>query len=320
MDQHERMLIALGELDVPRVRQLVAVALRAGRGIGYITDQLHRAASHLYHVKGYTEGDFDLSYLILKVGTHAIIGLALCDHLNLTIGYQTPIAICLLIQVGGPMLLTAIHKASGYLPSVGCVYANMRGEVPALLPFIRADVAEIVLANILAKSTILSTNYDLSSLLWHLPMDEVAIESRPSWDPSSNCVLGMCIEHTPPQELALTSLQSVQDLKGKVTQGDSHVASEALVIMAQPYSDSNYSAIPILVIPSCKSMPPCKQVEILQVGCRMLWCLMLCHKEILLSVLYQEIPVPTVPTVPVLLQAVTHVWYRLVADKKLTRS
>ncbi len=68
MDQHERMLMALGELDVPRVRQLVAVALRAGRGIGYITDQLHCAADGLYHAKGYTEGDFDLSYLILKVG------------------------------------------------------------------------------------------------------------------------------------------------------------------------------------------------------------------------------------------------------------
>ena len=86
--------------------------------------------------------------------------------------------------------------------------------------------------------------------------------------------------------LHLTSLQSVQDLKDKVSQGDSHVASEALVIMAQPYSDNNYSAIP-----SCKSMPPSKQVEILQVGCRML-----CHKEILaFCLVYQEIPVPTVP-------------------------
>ena len=61
-----------------------------------------RAALGLYHAKGYTAKGHDLAFLILKVG--------------------------------GPMLLTAVHKA-GYLPSINCVYAHLKGELPILQPF-----------------------------------------------------------------------------------------------------------------------------------------------------------------------------------------
>ena len=63
----DRLLMALAQHDVPRVRQLVATALRQGRSVAFITDQLFRAANGLYHAKGYTDGDMDLAYLILKV-------------------------------------------------------------------------------------------------------------------------------------------------------------------------------------------------------------------------------------------------------------
>ncbi len=82
---------------------------------------------------------------------------------------------------------------------------------------------------------ILSTDDDLSSLLWHLPMDEVVIESLPR----TTCLgcasstlpaltsLESVIEHTPPHEVALTSLETVQHLKDKVSRGACQVASEA---------------------------------------------------------------------------------------------
>ena len=68
MSEHGRFLIALSELDVPRVRQLVATALKAGRSISYIVDKLFDAANGLYRPKGYDDKELDLSFLILKVG------------------------------------------------------------------------------------------------------------------------------------------------------------------------------------------------------------------------------------------------------------
>ena len=73
MSEHGRFLIALSELDVPRVRQLVATALKAGRSISYIVDKLFDAANGLYRPKGYDDKELDLSFLILKVGTAKLI-------------------------------------------------------------------------------------------------------------------------------------------------------------------------------------------------------------------------------------------------------
>ena len=53
----------------------------------------------------------------------------------------------LILKVGGPMLLTAVHKA-GYLPSVNCVYAHLKGELPTMQPFFGLDLEEIVARNL----------------------------------------------------------------------------------------------------------------------------------------------------------------------------
>ena len=66
MSEHGRFLIALSELDVPRVRQLVATALKAGRSISYIVDKLFDAANGLYRPKGYDDKELDLSFLVLS--------------------------------------------------------------------------------------------------------------------------------------------------------------------------------------------------------------------------------------------------------------
>ena len=36
------MVLAMAELDVPRIRELVSVSLRQGRSINHITAQMHR--------------------------------------------------------------------------------------------------------------------------------------------------------------------------------------------------------------------------------------------------------------------------------------
>ena len=224
MADYDRMFMALADADVMRVRDLIATARRQNRSIAYITDLLYKAANGLYHAKGYTEKDGDLAYLILKVG--------------------------------GPMLLTAVHKA-GYLPSVKWVYKHLEKEPPALRPFLGVSLPEVFAHNI--QLMLLQSADPLKTVTraYHLLMDEVAVESRLSWNPQTNMVTGICFEHctVAMNDLSVDSIQNLHSLREKVISGDCHVASEVLAIMAQCYDDNEYQAVPLLLIPSCKSMP-----------------------------------------------------------------
>ena len=114
---------------MPWMKELLSVPLRHGhrspksqhKCIGGTFTEEHimlispahafRAALGLYHAKGYTAKGHDLAFLILKVG--------------------------------GPMLLTAIHKA-GYLPNIKFLHTHLEGELPPLQPFFGVDLLEIL--------------------------------------------------------------------------------------------------------------------------------------------------------------------------------
>ena len=101
----KRLLIALSTADVPRLDQhnvLISTALRRGCGVNYIIDKLGKAAAGLYHVKGW-KTDKDAADLAQLVS-----------------------------DIGGPLLLTALHKA-GHLPCVNWVKSHQKS--PRLMPF-----------------------------------------------------------------------------------------------------------------------------------------------------------------------------------------
>ena len=64
--------------------------------------------------------------------------------------------------------------------------------------------------------------------------------------------------------LKLDSMDAIRAVHAKVAADECHVASEALIVMAQPYDNVNYLPIPLVVIPSCKSMPATTQIRFLQ--------------------------------------------------------
>ena len=97
-------------------------------------------------------------------------------------------------------------------------------------------------------------------------MDELAIEQRLSWDPASNMISGICYEHhqNAVGYLKLDSMNAIRAVHVKVAADECHVASEALIVMGQPYDNINYLPTPLVVIPSCKSMPATTQIRFLQ--------------------------------------------------------
>ena len=54
------------------------------------------------------------------------------------------------------MLLTAAHKA-GYLPSIKCVDAHLKGELITIQPFIGVDLLEIISHNLEAIFALVGT-------------------------------------------------------------------------------------------------------------------------------------------------------------------
>ena len=85
---HQRLLVEIANNNVPRLNQLVAVALRNNRGISYILSKVTAAIQGVYNARP-SDDDKDLALLVL--------------------------------EFGGPSLLDILYKAN-YLPSVSTGY------------------------------------------------------------------------------------------------------------------------------------------------------------------------------------------------------
>ena len=64
---HQRFLVSISENNVPRLQQLIAVALRNKRSITYLTTKVMDAIDGCYSSHP-SECDKDLAFLVLKLG------------------------------------------------------------------------------------------------------------------------------------------------------------------------------------------------------------------------------------------------------------
>eukprot|EP00798_Chlamydomonas_sp_ICE-L_P004754 gene4754-34504_t len=199
IETFDRLIVALSDKNVPRLRQLVQVALRQGRGPNFIIEQVSKAAQGVYHAKGWKDDPdaIDLAFLVLKIG--------------------------------GPLLLTAVHKATQNLPCVSWVKAN--GSPPKFAPYYGIDMEGVVKQNIM-----------------------------------TNRLVGICYEHQDvvADNLVFNSIEDLQATHSAVCRGEAHLAVEVLVVFAQPYRNASYAAIPILALSSCKRLSSEEQHTILQ--------------------------------------------------------
>ena len=126
LEAYKQLILCLSENDVPRLRQLFSVALRSGRSIHYIIDEIHDAIMGLYAARGYTEKDIDLG--------------------------------CLILRIGGPRLLHALRQVHG-LPSFSFLYQK---KISTFKACTGAFSIEVLRANI--DRTIVESSEDFSCL------------------------------------------------------------------------------------------------------------------------------------------------------------
>ena len=79
LDMHQRFMLSISQHNVPRLQQLVAVALRNKRSIQYIVSKVVNAIDGIYLARP-SQDDKELAYLILQFGGPALVDI--CHHAN----------------------------------------------------------------------------------------------------------------------------------------------------------------------------------------------------------------------------------------------
>ncbi|KAG2116646.1 uncharacterized protein F5147DRAFT_649104 [Suillus discolor] len=73
LDDYNRLLMAVSEQDIPRLQQIINVALRNGASIRQVVNKLEDALEGAYHPRGYDANDLDIATLVYRLGGHQLL-------------------------------------------------------------------------------------------------------------------------------------------------------------------------------------------------------------------------------------------------------
>ncbi|EJD51406.1 hypothetical protein AURDEDRAFT_57385, partial [Auricularia subglabra TFB-10046 SS5] len=206
--------------NVPRVQVVVAVALRNNRGASGILQQLKRAQDGVYKPHSYTDTDYSLSNLILRLGGDAALGVASC-----ACGLPTR------STVHRHTLVPSLVISHGY-PTRAEVAANIDAVFSNPVPP-PAHGSKVGLV---------------------LMIDETKLEERLRWDPKTNAIVGTCREHSSHLDLIFRSMDQAHAVADSLQKNKVHYATEMTVAalgLIVPGSRDN-AARPIQISGSCK--------------------------------------------------------------------
>jgi hypothetical protein len=68
LDDYNHLLVAISEQDIPRLQQIINVALCNGASICQIINKLEDALEGVYHPQGYDANDLDIATLVYRLG------------------------------------------------------------------------------------------------------------------------------------------------------------------------------------------------------------------------------------------------------------
>lgn len=213
LTMHKRFLVALGQENVPRLRQLISVCMKQRRSISFITRRLHDAAMGLYAAKGYNEDDIELAYLVLKIG--------------------------------GPRLLKVLQHEG--LPSVTTV--RVRSKSMGLTYKFEYNVYDDVMSTLTTNLENIVRDYGGPGTVWSLKCDEVAVLPRLRWRISDNVVYGLCIEHS--ELVYFNNMDDVNEVSRRIDATEIHFAKESLVFVLVRLGGAEHATYPLLSLPIC---------------------------------------------------------------------
>ncbi|KJA25111.1 hypothetical protein HYPSUDRAFT_135245 [Hypholoma sublateritium FD-334 SS-4] len=198
IDAWKRVHMAIMQSNIPRLRELLMVAYRAGSSVVALLEKVKQAAERKYSPKSYDETQYQLGYLLYKIGGRAAADLA----------YTT---------LGTPSVDTSKRHISTN-PLVSSASFPTRAELLYNLNACYPSAARKTTASAIKGMT--------------LQIDEIKIQERLRWDPKSNQILGVCREHGGQCSLEFRSMHQADDLLDCLQKNVVHLATEATVIGA----------------------------------------------------------------------------------------
>ncbi|KDQ06435.1 hypothetical protein BOTBODRAFT_121543, partial [Botryobasidium botryosum FD-172 SS1] len=223
LDDYQRIMMAIVREDIPCLQAIIRRAFRNHVSLKEILHRLGNAMDRAYHSRLYTDDDFDIARLCMRLG--------------------------------GPKLVYALHQYTN-IPSLRTIQRHsIRIQIrPSLGTISSIEVG----ANIRSVTQFVTAR---AARGHSFSLDETALEERPRYYPESHSLGGLCCEHSWRVDARITCLESILIISEKLKENVVHWGKEATVGAVSPFSRDSYSPMPILVSPTCKKESPEKMVD-----------------------------------------------------------
>ncbi|KAH8978476.1 hypothetical protein EDB86DRAFT_3248975 [Lactarius hatsudake] len=194
--QYEQLVMAMSEGTVNRMDALLRAGLNWGVGVRGMMELLDHARNGLYKPKNFTEEERSRGLLFLHLGGARVASLA----------HQT---------LGAPTLSTLCYGSS---------------TVTSLSPSVGFPTRSEIQGNIQAA---FKNSSGSGACGYVLMIDEIKVEERMRWDPSTDKILGLCQEHMEHVGLDFCSMSDAKALVHGILRGELHHASELHVLLGK---------------------------------------------------------------------------------------
>ncbi|KAG8692622.1 hypothetical protein FRC09_011076 [Ceratobasidium sp. 395] len=235
MSDQKRLMFAISQSDVTAIGRIVQLALQQGAGVDTIIDRIVLAQRGLYHPHMYTQRDFDIAGLVLKVG--------------------------------GPRLAFAVAKAM-HLPSISTLRARL--DLPQLLPSVGFPTKGEITTNIESFFGQNTKRASPRSRVGHsLLMDELSAEPRLRYYRKLGVIIGFGrhFDHLIDMKNLSTrpdALEVLLKLKALLDSGVIKRATEVTMAAIARFGQTDYNPAIILASGTCKTEKAPEQARLIQ--------------------------------------------------------
>lgn len=151
--------MAISKEDIPQIQSLLATELRAGSSVYSLLEKVQRAAQQKYIPRGYQEADYQLGFLIYKIGGHSAANIA--------------------------------HQALG-IPSIDTSKRHVANT--PLVPSPSFPTESQLCTNLaICYPQPGSDTSNITGMI--MPIDKIKLQEHLQWEPKSNQILGICHKH-----------------------------------------------------------------------------------------------------------------------------
>ncbi|KAG2049242.1 hypothetical protein BDR06DRAFT_984500 [Suillus hirtellus] len=208
------LLMAVSERDIPRLQQIINVALCNSASIRQIVNKLEDALEGAYHPQGYDATDLDIATLVYRLG-----GCQLLFALNQKLAIPS---------------LRTLHTQAVFTiitPTIGTIRnEHFDNNIHAV---VLSSCTESVLCGV------------------SLMIDEIALKEMAVHFSKYNKVSGLCWKHSHLVNPVLRTYESAVNIAQKIHDGHVHLGKELTVMGASCFGRDEI--FPILAAPTCKS-------------------------------------------------------------------